>query len=413
MSTVLTASNSQTSGGAFTTSLIIRPVSGQYYTLSIRGIDNVVKSALLNLSGAGSVTLVGIDISVSIERDPFQNSWYSVSLGRTQSASSGVQAFIEVASSSADGNTVLGGVSGRGFDICHVQVEPGIGASSPVIITGQSAKTVRAADILKAAGTWYQRQSYSLGVRFRRLRDTPSVQRLWMAKDVAQAINGVVVKSGQMSYDLVGAVPLLFTEYVSNGSQTVWELPDSETDGAPYAVILAIEGVFQSSQSYSLTGNTLTLSEPVPPGLVLDVRGMPYATVMLEDLGTGSRTLWALPDGYSGSGASVLVMIDGVIQPSSSYSIFAGQLSFSQALPMAAILSVRGIGASTLSVELMANGVSTAWTLPVSVTGANMLLISIDGILQRIGSYSTSATQLMFSQAPPANALIDVRIISA
>lgn len=413
LSLVLTSSNSQTSGGAFTTSLMIRPIQGQYYAMTIRGTDNVTKSLFLNLSGVGTVNPGSVDVVASVERDPFQTSWYTVFLGRPQSDNSGVQALIEISTATSDGTIVMTGVSGRGFDICHVQVEPGIGASSPIIVTGQSAKTVRAADVLKAAGTWYQRQSYSLGVRFRRLRDMPTVQRLWMAKDIAKAINGVVVKSGQISYDLVGVVPLLFTEFVSTGSQTVWQLPDSGTDGAPYSLIVAIDGIVQSSNAYTLTGNTLTLSEAPPSAASIDVRGVPYASVLIESLGTGSKTAWTLPNNYAAGAGTAMVVIDGVVQPPSSYTISAGQLNFSEALPLAALLSVRGIGMAASSIEFVANGIDAFWTLPISVAGPTTLLVFIDGILQHIDSYTTSTTQLILSQAPPANALIDVRIIGS
>jgi hypothetical protein len=415
LSLVLTSSNSQLSDGPFTTSLLIRPVGWQYYTITVRGVDNIYKSITLDLTGPGSVKLVAPDIVATLERDPFRNSWYSVSLGRPQGTSSGISVLLEIAKSALDGTTNISGTGGNGFDIAHVQIEPGIGQSSPIIVTGASAKTVRAADVLKAAGTWHQRQSYSLGVRFRRLRDAPSVQRLWMAKDVAQAINGVVVKNGEMSYDLAGAVPLLFTEIVANGSQTVWELPDSGTDGAPYTLIVAIDGALQSSHAYSLSGNTLTLSEAPPPGAVIDVRGLSHASVLVESLGTGTRTIWTLPGGYSNGVATVLAMIDGVIQPSSSYTVSAGQLAFSQAPPLDAIVSLRGIGPNTLRHETVSTGTSTTLSMPISVPGPTSILVMIDGVLQLPGSYNTSTgvTQLSFTEAPPVGAVIDIRFLSS
>jgi hypothetical protein len=411
LSLVLTASNSQTVPGAFTTSLLIRPVLGQYYSVNIRGVDNIVKSALFNLNGDGSVKAGTIDVVATIERDQFRTSWYRVSLGRPQSADLGVQAQVEISSSTAEGNLAIAGAAGKGFDLCHIQIEPGIGYSSPIIVTGASAKTLRAADVLKAAGTWYQRQSYSLGVRFRRLRDTPSVQRLWMAKDVAQAINGVVVKNGEIAYDLAGAVPLLFTELSANGTQTVWELPDSGTDGAPYTLIIAIDGVFQSSTAYSLSGNTLTMSEAPPPGASLDVRGISIASVLTESMGTGVRTAWTLPAALTGGAKSVLAMIDGVVQAVSTYTIVGDQLNFSQAPPANAVVSLRGIGANTQQTEFVATGTATTLTMPVSVTGPTAILVLVDGVLQLPSSYTTSLTQLIFTQAPPVGAVIDIRFI--
>ena len=413
LSVGLTAINSEMPAGAFTTSLFIRPVSGQYYQVSVRGADNISRSVTFDLTGSGLVKVGHIDVVSTVERDQFRNSWYNISLGRSQSSGSGISPLLEVSSATNDGTTSFAGVSGRGFDIAHVQIEPGIGQSSPIIVTGASAKTVRAADVLKAAGTWYQRQSYSLGVRFRRLRDTPSLQRVWMAKDVAQAINGVVVKNGEIAYDLTGAVPLLFTNFVANGSQTVWELPDSGTDGAPYTLIIAIDGVFQSSTAYSLSGNTLTFSEAPPSGALLDVRGISVASVLVESMGTGVRTAWTLPSALTGVSSTVLAMIDGVVQTSSTYSITGDQLTFSQAPPANAIVSLRNIGSNTQRHEAIYTGTSATITIPTAVSSVTSILVIIDGVLQLPSSYSVISTQLIFTQAPPAGASIDIRFLAA
>ena len=414
LSVILSAANSQIPAGSFTTTVIMRPVLGQYYVINVRGVDNVIKSVFFDLSGVGAVMRLGSpDVVTSIEKDPFRSGWFSISLGRVQSADAGIQGQIEIASSTLDGNLSIPGTAGNGFDLCHIQVEPGIGQSSPIIVSGASAKTVRAADILKATGTWYQRQSYSLGVRFRRLRDTPAVQRLWMAKDVAQAINGVVVKNGEISYDLAGAVPLLFREYVATGTQTVWELPDSGTDGAPYTLIVAIDGVFQSSTAYSLTGNTLTMSEAPPVGASVDVRGIAVASVLVESLGTGVRTAWTLPAALTNGARAVLAMIDGVVQAVSTYTVVGDQLNFSQAPPVGAVVSLRGIGSNTQQSEFTSTGVGTTLTMPVSVTGPTTILVLIDGVLQVPSSYTTNLTQLVFTQVPPVGSLIDIRFLSS
>ena len=206
LSTTLSSSNSDMPTGDFTTTIIIRPVSRRYVSLTVQGIDNIPRTVVFDLSGAGAVVTTGLSSPVTIERDAFRNTWYEISLARPQSASAGVSASIAISSSDGNGSTSIQGATSSGFDIAHVQVEPGAGKSSPIIVTGASAKTVRAADILKATGTWHQRQSYSFGMRFRRLSDFPASQRLWMAKDVSGQAAGVTVQNGIITADAPAAM---------------------------------------------------------------------------------------------------------------------------------------------------------------------------------------------------------------
>lgn len=208
----LSASNSDMPTGDFTTTLIVRPIVRRYVSLTVLGTDNISRTIVFDLSGAGAIVTTGVPDPVSIERDPFRNTWYEISLSRSQSASAGVPATITLSSCEATGSVTVTGATTSGFDIAHIQVEPGAGKSSPIIVTAASAKTVRAADVLKAAGTWHQRQSYSLGMRFRRLRSFPASQRLWMAKDVSGQVGGVVVENGVLTPDVPAATIMSLPE---------------------------------------------------------------------------------------------------------------------------------------------------------------------------------------------------------
>ena len=55
------------------------------------------------------------------------------------------------------------------------------------------------------------------------------------------------------------------------------------------------------------------------------------------------------------------------------------------------------------------NGTTTAFTLTDAPITASLLQVSIDGLMQKVSSYSLSGLVLTFSEAPPANSQIEVR----
>jgi hypothetical protein len=214
----LTSSNSDMPTGEFTVTAIVRPISRRYVTLTVKGIDNIPQSVTFDLSGAGAILTAGVTVPVSIEQDPFRNTWYEISISRAQGSSAGVSAAISLSSSDVNRSTSVQGATSSGFDICHVQLTPGVGKSSPIIVTAASAKTVRARDVVKATGSWHQRQTYSLGMRFRRLSNYPATQRLWMAKDVSGGVGGVTVQNGVMVADVPAATILTLDPEEDPGS---------------------------------------------------------------------------------------------------------------------------------------------------------------------------------------------------
>jgi Calx-beta domain-containing protein len=406
----LNTGNSVTPTGTFTVSILVRAVGRSVLVLSVLGIDNILQTVFITLSGEGAVS-TGSFVS-SIERDPFRPAWYRVTMARSQTVSGNVPMRLDVMSALSDSQTTFTGTTGNGFDLCHIQMEPGLGASSPIIVTGASSKTVRAADILKASGTWYQRQSYSLGVRFRRLRDEPENQQLWMAKDIESQINGVVLKNGLITYDVVGEAPPLTLEAIGTGNQTVWTLPNSGTDGAPYSLFVALDGLIQASGSYTLAGNSLGFSEPPPLGSLVSIRGLPSAKVLLNATGNGATTSWSLPTGQIFQAASLVVSVDGFMQSSGTYNVSGNQVILGQAPPVGAVVSVHGIGNTAQFQEFLWNTSAVSTLLAMSPRhAADGLIVAIDGLVQMVSSYAVFGQTLSFSQTPPLNALIDVRFL--
>lgn len=186
--------------GEFTTWLLVRPVNRQYLRLRIRGIDNVVKMVRFNLTGAGSVVFQDSGIIVYCRQDPFFPEWYQIGMDRPQATSAGVSATVELVTEDAAGTTSIAGSTDSGFDLAHVQLEPGAGMTSPIIVQGASAKTVRDRDIIKAAGSWFQTANYSLGIRYVRLRSQPNIQLLAQIKDTSLSgstdDNSILVENG-------------------------------------------------------------------------------------------------------------------------------------------------------------------------------------------------------------------------
>lgn len=335
LSLVLTSANADTPTGEFTTWLLIKPVTRAAIRLRVKGIDNVWGMVRFNLTGSGSVTYQDSSIITYIEADLFMAGWYKIGMNRSQGASAGVNAEIELATEDSTGSSSFSGSTSAGFEISHVQVEVGAGTSSPIIVQGASAKTLRDRDVIKAASSdsWYKIASYSLGMQFIRLRDQPTTQRIWMAKDVAGGVNGMSTVNGVLTIDDLSNTPLTVMAPTADGSQTTWTLPLTSTD-MPRSVVVPVDGTVQTSGSYGLSGTQLTLLEAPPESSQFEARVF----------GDGSRTVWNLPWIMTGGVSSLLVFVDGVLQPTSSYSVSSNQVSFSQAPRLNSVIDVRLIG---------------------------------------------------------------------
>jgi hypothetical protein len=78
----------------------------------------------------------------------------------------------------------------------------------------------------------------------------------------------------------------------------------------------------------------------------------------------------------------------------------------------ASVSAVAEVSGSLVAMERTGNGSTTVWTLPVTLTGGSRsLIVSVDGVVQPISSYTVSGDQLTFSEAPPSGAVVDVRVI--
>lgn len=409
LSIPLSSTNCDMPSGEFTVWLIVRGVSRSNLRIITKGIDNVWKTASFSLLGIGSVYYQDPGVVTYIEQDQFISGWYQIGMNVSQGASAGVNAEIELTTKDNVDSTVFLGTSSAGFDIAHIQLESGAGITSPIIVQGASAKTIRDRDVLKSVSsdTWYKVASYSLGTRFIRLRDKPDNQRIWMAKNVDGGVNGVSSVNGVLVFDVSVNSPLSSIPLTGNGSQNSWTLPIDAID-TPISPIVAIDGTVQHSNSYSLSNGLLTLGGAPPPGSLIDVRLFRGLIRNFDIVNNGGGFVFSLPPGSNASYSSSMISIDGNIQMSSSYSINGDEILFSQQVPVSSLIDLRSFSTTLSSTELSGDGTRTAWPLLTSV-GASSLIISIDGVLQPVTSYSVVSNVLTFSSPPPVNAAIDVK----
>jgi hypothetical protein len=343
LAVALTSANAEMPNGEFTLSLTIEPVNRRYFRLAVKGIDNIIRTAHVDLSGVGAVVLADTGVSVTIERDPFLTTWYRVAFSRSQTVTANVAAEITISIQDAVRNTVVAGATANGFNMCHVQIEPGSGLSSPILVTGASAKTIRAADILWASGTWFQSASYTLGMRFIRLRDTPNTQRIWLARDTAGAVTGVASVSNVLADDSVGATLLVTANVVGDGTQQSWTVAVPQTD-LPLVPLVTVAGVLLATSAVTVVGQQVTLGSAPANGAAINIRIFGGTMEPVNYVGTGTQTVWTLPASVTGGSAALVVTLNGIVQPTAAYSVSGTQLAFAAAPSNASAIAVRRIG---------------------------------------------------------------------
>jgi hypothetical protein len=178
--------------GDFTLWGFFKPVGPRTrYKFTTKGIDGVYKSAFFEMSGAGSVaSTTATDVIAMIETVPFFPGWYRIGVARTQAVTANVSAEWDIGPvDPATNSNQLQGDTTYGLDICHFQCEPGLFWTSPIPVAAATAVTPRGIDVLKAAGGWQSRNSFALGVKFKRLGDVPASQRIVQFRDAAPSVD--------------------------------------------------------------------------------------------------------------------------------------------------------------------------------------------------------------------------------
>lgn len=131
--------------------------------------------------------------------------------------------------------------------------------------------------------------------------------------------------------------------------------------------------------------------------------------------GTGSQTNFTLATVPTNENY-ITVVIDGVTQLRSSYSVSGATLVFSEAPPNGSNIEVTTLSGVVGSYDFATrtytgNGVQTVFTVTSGVT-ANSVIVTENGVVQTpISDYTVSETSLTFTTAPASNVAIQIREI--
>lgn len=181
-----------------------------------------------------------------------------------------------------------------------------------------------------------------------------------------------------------------------------------------------INGVYQSKDTYSTSGSTLTLTTAPATGAKIEVVHIkPVDVTSLNSevfTGNGTKTAYDLTATPSAA-AKTLVFIQGVYQEKSTYSISGNTITFTTAPPDGYTIEVTVFGRlavseNTVTVErFTGNNTKTSFVLTASPS-ANNVDVYISGLYQNKNSYTYSAGTITFDEAPDTGAVVEAKYIA-
>jgi hypothetical protein len=182
--------------------------------------------------------------------------------------------------------------------------------------------------------------------------------------------------------------------FTGNGTQTNFTITGALTNLAT-AYIVAIDGVVQDPNNYTISGTTLTISTAVPNGsqmVVVSLNGAQGATGVAGTAGTQGATGLRGSTGFSGAtglGSTGATGLTGATGPS------GGPIGATGATGLSA-------PAGGTRWAFTGNGTQTAFTITGATTNlATAYLVAIDGVVQDPNNYTVSGTTLTMSTAVP------------
>lgn len=181
-----------------------------------------------------------------------------------------------------------------------------------------------------------------------------------------------------------------------------------------------INGVYQSKDTYSTSGSTLTLTTAPTTGAKIEVVHIKPVDVtsMTSDLFTGddSTTAFDLTATPSAAGKT-MVFIQGVYQEKSTYSISGNTITFTTAPPDGYTVEVTTFGKlavseNTVTVERFTGDDTETSFVLTSSPSANNVDVYISGLYQNKNSYTYSAGTITFDEAPDTGAVVEAKYIA-
>ena len=214
-----------------------------------------------------------------------------------------------------------------------------------------------------------------------------------------------------------GTVTVQRNNYTSDGSTTAYGV--SSTVLSENNIQLYLDGVYQDKDTFSATGNTVTLS--TAPGTGTEIEIMHFVAVdgvieVDEFVGDGTTTAFATSLSIINENATQ-VYVSGVYQSKLTYGTTGNVVSFTTAPPNGANIEVVHIKALALSGfnknNFVGTGSQTAFTLNTTVNEENMTFVFLEGIYQDKSTYGISGTTLTFATAPQSGYNVEVMVLGA
>ena len=181
-----------------------------------------------------------------------------------------------------------------------------------------------------------------------------------------------------------------------------------------------INGVYQSKDTYSTSGSTLTLTTAPATGAKIEVVHIkPVDVTSLNSevfTGNGTKTAYDLTATPSNA-AKTLVFIQGVYQEKSTYSISGNTITFTTAPPDGYTIEVTVFGKlavseNTVTVERFTGNNTKASFVLTASPSANNVDVYISGLYQNKNSYTYSAGTITFDEAPDTGAVVEAKYIA-
>ena len=205
-----------------------------------------------------------------------------------------------------------------------------------------------------------------------------------------------------------------------DGDNSTTAFPMSQPINNENNLQVYINGVYQSKDTYSTSGSTLTLTTAPTTGAKIEVVHIKPVDVtsLSSDVftGNGTKTAYDLTATPS-EAAKTLVFIQGVYQEKSTYSISGNTITFTTAPPDSYTIEVSVFGRlaisdNTVLVErFTGDGSDTSFDLSNSPS-ANNVDVYISGLYQNKNSYTYSAGTITFDEAPDTGAIVETKYIA-
>ena len=201
-------------------------------------------------------------------------------------------------------------------------------------------------------------------------------------------------------------------EYTGNGSTVAFAL--SSPIQAESQTQVYIDGVYQSKNNYSTSGNTITFSTAPDAGTDIEVIHLLSVSAVVKTdafTGNGSTSEYTLSQTLS-SENNTQVYFDGVYQSKSTYSVLNNVITFSENVPSGVeieVVHLKAVDISALNSSLITgDGTTTDFTLPQAVDSKDKTFVFLQGVYQEKSTYSISGTTISFNTAPQDGYTLEV-----